>query len=343
MSSDAKEQTVQSILPFLHEYFTGLARSSIDPSINHVEFISTATKERRGVSGSVLISDVVYSARNEMRTKTIALKFFNDKSSALNELKNAMELVIKFKSVPEFGIPDVIFASTESPILIIYEGVTGTNYDELNIPKKAREAGRLLATIHGAQIRPVNTDLYLNLIRMMGTHLAPTGKEKEIANSLRYHYDKLQGAKSGCDPFSDFHQSNVMISHVGEEIMKAYVIDPEFMQKGSFDRLEDVGVFFGMQLLEEYRSNNSLNDGLKSINEFFRGYNSKMKELGSISLSEIYPRGCPLSFFIAQWALMDSLDIAINRGGDLSSPEVTLRIDFALFVLNNDQIRFPNS
>ncbi|MDH5402767.1 MAG: hypothetical protein OEZ01_06755 [Candidatus Heimdallarchaeota archaeon] len=341
MSEDSKEQTVQSILPLVKSYFLEEGSKIFKTMINTVEFTATQTKLRRGVSGSVLISTVYYNTEYGSANCSIALKFFEDKSSALNEIKNAMALEYKFKSAPSFGVPKVIFASTSDPILIVYEGVSGTNYDELIVENKAYEAGRLLSLIHGSQSRPVDLDIYRNLIRMLGSHISTTGMEKQLSNSLSNHFLKLEGALSGCDPFSDFHQSNVMISTINQRISKIHVIDPEFMQKGNFDRLEDVGTFFGHQLLDEFIKTNGIKQGLIDINEFFKGYQQQATDTNGMSLSAMYPRGNPIAFFIAQWAIMDALDIAINRGGDLNSPDVMIRLKFSLFVLDSVEIKFP--
>ncbi|MFV2014950.1 MAG: hypothetical protein ACC656_05960, partial [Candidatus Heimdallarchaeota archaeon] len=118
-------------------------------TINQLEFTATQTTERVGASGRVLISNIYYETEFGEAIETVALKFFENTTSAITEIRNAMMLEIKFRAAPEFGIPRVIFASTKDPVLIIYEGIQATNYDEMVIEKKAWEAGRLLATIHG--------------------------------------------------------------------------------------------------------------------------------------------------------------------------------------------------
>ena len=342
MSSEELEQTIQSLLSLLEPHFRERARRKFKRNVKEFQFTATQTTERMGASGRVLVSNVYYQAGDEQSFDTVALKFFQNSASAITEIRNAMDLEVKFRAAPEFGIPRVIFASTKNPVLIIYEGIIATNYDEIDVPKKAWEAGRLLATIHGGTIRPVETALYRDLSRMIGQHIAETGMERDISQGLRHYFEKMEGAQSGCNPFSDFHQSNVMIAATNNEIDRCYVIDPEFMQTGSFDRLEDTGTFFGHQLYQEYVATGAIDQARQDLHEFLNGYDSKLKELGAEPLRMIYPRGNPVSFFIAQWAIMDALDIALNRGGDLKSAETLTRLNFAKFILNpRNEFQFP--
>lgn len=341
MSSMTAEQTVQSILPLIKYHFVGRASHRFARAVDDVSFLSTETIERRGVTGRVLISTIEFECKFGPMKDTLALKFFEDKASAMTEMRNAMELDIRFRTAPEFGIPRIIFSSTQNPTLIIYEGIRGTNYDELLLDGKQEEAGRLLATIHGSEARAVDTDLYRDLIRMLGSHLAVLGREQEISKLLSSHYERMINAMSGINPFSDFHQSNVMLKTVNNQIMKAYVIDPEFMQKGSFDRMEDVGTFFGAQGLAEFQENGNADVMLSDLRRFLSGYQEKILELRGYRWSEMYPNGNPIGFFIAQWALMDALDYAINRGGDLSSDEVQSRIEYVFFILQGVDFQFP--
>ncbi|MHA2504108.1 MAG: hypothetical protein ACXAE3_14710 [Candidatus Kariarchaeaceae archaeon] len=337
------EQTVQSILPLIRYHFIGRANHRFGQSVDDIEYISTQTIERRGVTGRVLISTIAFSCKFGEMTDTLAFKFFEDKASAMTEMKNAMELDIRFRTAPEFGIPRIIFSSTQDPTLIIYEGVKGTNYDELLLDGKQEEAGRLLSAIHGAEARAVDIELYKNLVRMLGSHLSVLGREQQISKLLSMHFERMTNAMSGTNPFSDFHQSNVMLNVVNDMIMKAYVIDPEFMQKGSFDRMEDVGTFFGAQGFLEFQQTGGVPIMVDDLNRFLKGYEEKSLEMRGYRWTEMYPNGNPVGFFIAQWGLMDALDYALNRGGDLASTEVQSRLDYVIFILQNVDFRFPTS
>lgn len=341
MAEENLDSTVQSILPLIKYHFIGEASNHYGEDVEDITYTATSTSQKRGASGRVLISEVWYECKFGELSASIAMKFFDNKESAMRELRNAMELDIKFRTAPEFGIPRVIFSSTQNPTLIIYEGVIGTNYDEIQHESKANEAGRLLATIHGADSRPVNMEIYQNLTRMLGSQLSVLGREKEISNLLSLHFERMKDAMSGTNPFSDYHQSNVMLSMYDQQILKAYVIDPEFMQKGSFDRMEDVGTFFGSQALDEYLNVGTISNTLNDLNQFLEGYENKLRELQGYRLKEMYPYGNPIGFFIAQWALMDALDLALNRGGNLKSDEVQNRVDFVIFILKDVNFEFP--
>ncbi|MCH8907954.1 MAG: hypothetical protein IH840_12770 [Candidatus Heimdallarchaeota archaeon] len=341
MSED--ESMVQSIVPLLRPHFINKASRFFKDNVNEFEFIGTATKARQGASGKVLISKVHYETEHGRGSEDIALKFFENPVGAVTEIKNAMNLEIKFRAAPEFGIPKVIYASTKDPVLIIYEGINATNYDEIEIAGKAKDAGRLLSTIHGPLTKTVDSELYRFLAQKIGTYIAETGMEKDIAEGLGFYFQRIEGSLSGCNPFSDFHQSNVMIAEANDIISKVYIIDPEFMQVGSFDRFEDIGTFFGNQMFLEFTATGAITKGIEDLRDFLTGYQVKNLENGGMRLVEMYPKGTTLPFFIGQWALMDAIDIALNRGGTITSGEAFARIQFVQFVLdpaNESAFRF---
>lgn len=337
---------VENVFPLIQFYFIESAKRYIREDIASVELLETQTKQRAGASGALLISDITYqiidaAGQAYTASKKIAIKFVNDHKAALTEMRNSLNLENSFLSFPLFGTPKVIFASTQDPIFIVYEGVQGTNYDECSADfSKAYHAGRLLAVIHGRTIKNVDSALYQNLVRMISQHLSLSGKEAELSRGLTLAFEKFKGATSGCNPFSDFHQSNVMIN-AGESIInKMYVIDPEFMQKGNFDRMEDAGTFFGNQFLNEYINTQSIRNSSLDLSQFILGYDNVFHNLTTQHLYEIYPNGLPIQFTIALWALMDALDIITNRDthSQVLEPEIMIRIEFALYILNNEEL-----
>ncbi len=225
---------------------------------------------------------------------------------------------------------------------MVYEGVEGINYDEVeNKGELPYLAGKLLALIHGGNIRPVDEELYRDLARILGRNLALTGKEYEISHAMGTAFETIKHASSGCNAFSDFHQSNVMVTLNNGKPQKLWVIDPEFMQMGSFDRMEDAGTFFGHQFYLEYRETGQYERSLNDMIKFLLGYDSIFKQLTQRRLYEIYPHGIPITFFIGFWALMDALDLLNNRleNATPEHPEILSRIDFALQFLGDSSIQ----
>ena len=114
------------------------------------------------------------------------------------------------------------------------------------------------------------------------------------------------------------------------------------MEKGNFDRMEDMGVFFGKQLLDEYMEKGEITKGIRDVHEFLWGYEKKNIENGGLKMSDIYRHGCPISFFIAIWVLMDTYEqVMVSHDGDFSAPETQKRVDFVFHILNNDFFVFP--
>lgn len=332
------DQYLKSLGFMLKDFFVDGLEKKFKRKLTHFDITGIESTERFGATGSLIIAKYYITTNFGDFVRHLAIKFIPTKESSLQELKNAIILENKFFSFPEFGIPKVLFMSTTDPNVMIYEGIEGTNYDD--IPEKGPlpyMAGQLLSLIHGGQIRPVNEELYRDLARILGRNLAPTGKELEISKGMGMAFNLIQNSSSGCNAFSDFHQSNVMVTFADGRPIKLWVIDPEFMQEGSFDRMEDVGTFFGFQFFKEYQQTGSYSNSVVDLISFLKGYDAVFHQLSGRNLFEIYPNGLPIPFFIGFWALMDALDLANNRLKDssFSHPEISSRIDFSLKLLGD--------
>ncbi|RMG20852.1 MAG: hypothetical protein D6732_28240 [Methanobacteriota archaeon] len=340
------DQYLLSIGHMLKDHLVDELEKFYRRKVNHFDIHSIQSQERFGATGSLIIAKYSISTDIGDFDRHLAIKFNPSKESALEELKNAILLENQFFSFPQFGVPKVLFMSTSDPNVLIYEGIEGINYDEIEEKGKLPYlAGQLLALIHGGEIRPVQEELYRDLARILGRKLATTGKELEISQAMGGAFNTIQQASSGCNAFSDFHQSNVMVTFSDGKPIKMWVIDPEFMQEGSFDRMEDVGTFFGFQFLKEYQIAGTYEQAKIDLLQFLRGYDSIFYQLSGRRLFEIYPHGFPIQFFIAFWVLMDGLDLAENRLNDptFSHPEIQDRIDFALkFLRDQSFINFIN-
>ncbi len=341
------DQYLYSIGYMLKDHLVKDLEKTLKTRVSQFEITGIESQERFGATGSLIIAKYKINTDLGNFQQHLAIKFNPSKESSLEELKNAILLENRFFSFPQFGVPKVLFMSTSDPNVMIYEGVEGINYDEIN--EKGHLpflAGQLLSLIHGGEIRPVQEELYRDLARILGRKLAVTGKELEISQVMGAAFNSIQHASSGCNAFSDFHQSNVMVTFSDSKPIKMWVIDPEFMQEGSFDRMEDVGTFFGFQFLKEYQQTGGYDQSKIDLIQFLRGYDMVFEQFSGRRLYEIYPHGLPIHFFIAFWTLMDALDLANNRLGDttFSHPEIQDRIQFALqFLKDKSFIEFVNN
>ncbi|MCK4955461.1 MAG: hypothetical protein KAS63_08875, partial [Candidatus Heimdallarchaeota archaeon] len=143
----------------------------------------------------------------------------------------------------------------------------------------------------------------------------------------------------GSDAFGDFHQSNLMIRATTQgEVVSIALIDPTFWMQGSFDRFEDMGTFFGRQILVEYRETQSILRSLDDIQRFIQGYDVHLREVNGSPLKELYPKGYPLDLFMSTWAMMDIIDKTTNQGIPFDHPDVILLKDLAFFFLTEQPI-----
>ncbi len=317
-------------------YYREQALLHFDDNSKIVNIKISQVKEKTGASGTVYLTNVTVETKKNQFPVFIAIKIAEDKVSVLKELKNAVLLENRFLTHPEFGIPKVIYSTTYNPPIMVYQGINGVNFDESPpVPKKYMLAGMLLAIIHGGSLKTVDRDLYKNFSRIIGKNFAASGHEPAISTGLGKALRYIGKKNEGCDAFSDFHQSNVMVNlSKHEQIEKMWIIDPEFMSAGNFDRMEDIGTFFGQELFIEFASTSDIQITAKNIAEFLTGYSQKFFQLSETKFEHLYPSGYPLAFFISQWALMDALDKA-SQG---LTEEWDQKIQFALFLLEEQTI-----
>lgn len=346
--SDELENGVLQILPLFKTYFLEIAGKITSSKVVDVEFVETNTTSNRGRGGTLLISDVTFNVILDEDTlfpltRKIAIKFAQDLKSAIKEMKNSMLLESKYSSHPRFGTPKILYGNTHDPIILLYEGIDGVNYDVCNtVPNKSFYAGKLLSILHSSNLQPVDDLLYQNYVRKIVQYFAATGMEREISISMGQEFNRIKGVSSGAVIHSDFHQSNVMLTTGYDgSVHKVYVIDPEFMTTGHYDRMEDVGTFFGNQALIEFNKSKNILNTIRDIKIFLMGYNENLANSPQkLNLNTIYPNGIPLAFFISLWALLDALDYVMTRteGNSLDHPEVIIRINFGLFCLRSKEL-----
>ncbi len=306
--------TLISLIDNFSYYLVDEARKSTGKDVRNISIKDVEYVKRRGRFGEVYVVDVFYSSEFADNHKSkLAIKFVENIDEAITEMKNTALLEKKFSTRSIVRVPRYIYVNLQKPTFIAYEGITGLNYDEIDmIPDKSFWAGYVLAIIHGGSPRKVIYDVYEEMFRRLILNVFKgSDKEQEIMLKSRNLLDMVKMSSGGCDAFGDFHQSNLMIrlTSVGD-IVSISLIDPTFYMQGSFDRFEDVGTFFGRQILIEYREteNEQFPNTMKDIHQFLQGYDIHLREINTPPLAEIYPKGFPLDLFIGFWALMDYID-----------------------------------
>ncbi len=325
-------------------YFEYLASRILGNKPKNFAILKTKTKSKRGAEGSLYISKVFFQANEKELSATVAMKFTDDVKAIKSELINSMLIERRLSKYYMFSTPKVIFASTNSPPIIVYEGIEGENYDELPPnPEKAFLTGRLLATIHGINTGKVNISLYKDLIRVLGMKGEKINQnfEKRFLQGCKLFIPMLENNLEESLIFGDFHQSNVMISKIEDKNMinTVYVIDPHYIQTNGFSRSEDMGIFFGNQAFQEWRITGKFSVVKKDFSSFIEGYQVQMNYLNGPELTKIFSYGLTVDYFVAQWGVLDALDYPNRVHKEV--PQATLlkemqeRLDFALDVLEN--------
>ena len=340
MSDSLKPLLIQLVGSFSY-YLIDEARREIGKDVLEVQIQDIEYTKTGGRFGDVYVIDVMYTSFYQNHKTKLAIKFMESPTEAITEIKNSSFLEKKFSTRSVVKIPRYVYVNLKSPTFIAYEGVTGINYeDAFNIRDKSFWAGYVLSIIHEGKPRPVITDIYEELYRRLVLSVfGGDDVEQVIMERSRVLIDMMASSQGGSDAFGDFHQSNLMVrTSPQEEVLGIALIDPTFWMQGAFDRFEDVGTFFGRQAFLEYRVTKQLDATLDDIQQFIQGYNVHLREVNSKPLEELYPKGYPLDFFLAIWAMMDILDKTTTQNIPLDHVDILLLKEMAHLLLTEHPI-----
>ena len=340
MSESLKPLLIQLVSSFSY-YLIDEARSELGKNVLEINIKDIEYHKAGGRFGDVYVIDVFYSSEFGNHRTKLALKFMESPTEVVTEIKNSSFLEKKFSTRSVVKVPRYIYVNLKSPTFIAYEGVTGINYEDAHdVRDKSFWGGYVLSIIHEGKPRPVMTDIYEELYRRLvlavfGGH----ANEHEIMDKSRVLLDMIAASQGGSDAFGDYHQSNLMIrTSPQNEVVSIALIDPTFWMQGAFDRFEDIGTFFGRQAFLEYRGSQSIPITIDEMKQFVQGYNVHLREVNSQPLEVLYPKGYPLDFFIAIWALMDILDKTTVQNIPEDHPDIELLRNFAFYFLTEQPI-----
>ncbi len=340
MSDSLKPLLIQLVGSFSY-YLIDEARREIGKDVLEVQIQDIEYYKTGGRFGDVYVIDVLYSSKFGKHITKLAIKFMESPTEVITEIKNSSFLEKKFSTRSVVKIPRYVYVNLKSPTFIAYEGVTGINYeDALDVRDKSFWAGYVLSIIHEGKPRSVITDIYEELYRRLVLSIfGGENVEQEIMEKSKVLIEMMSVSQGGSDAFGDFHQSNLMVrTSPQSEVLGIALIDPTFWMQGSFDRFEDVGTFFGRQAFLEFRVNKQLDTTIDDIQKFIQGYNVHLREVNSIPLEDLYPKGYPLDFFLAIWALMDILDKTMNQNIPLNHVDILLLKELAFLLLTEHPI-----
>jgi len=340
MSESLKPSLMQLLSSFSY-YFVDEARKTTGNDIQEVKINDLEYSKASGRFGDVYVVDVFYSSNFGEHRSKLAIKFIEEASDVIIEIKNSSFLEKKFSTRSFVKIPRYIFVNLKTPTFIAYEGITGINYeDAFNVENKSFWAGYVLSIIHEGKPKSVIIDIYEELYRRL--ILAVFGgdeEEQEIMEKSKSLIEMVASSQGGSDAFGDFHQSNLMIrTSPQNEIVSIALIDPTFWMAGSFDRFEDIGTFFGRQVFLEYRETKTIEKTTEDIEKFIEGYNVHLKEINGVLLEEMYPKGYPLDLFLSIWAMMDIIDKTNNLNIASDHPDVILLKELAYKFLTEQPV-----
>ncbi len=341
MEENTTKQLLANIISNFSYHLIGEAERNTRQGVTQVIINDLEYIKKAGRFGEVFVVDVYYASNAGSHRTKVAIKFIENASDALLEIKNTVNLEKKFSARSVVKIPRFIYANIGPNPFIAYEGITGINYEEaINVQEKSFWAGYVLAIIHEGQIRPVIYDVYEEIFRRLVMAIyAGEEKEAEIMQQSKNLLHMVESSQGGCDAFGDFHQSNLMLRTTSEgQIISIALIDPTFFMKGSYDRWEDVGTFFGRQSVVEFRETRSLVNTTKDINKFILGYNVHLREINAPTLQELYPKGFPIDFYIAIWGMMDYIEKTMNANIPKDHPDLVVLKELIYILLTKQPI-----
>ena len=340
MNSSVKPLLIQLVSSFSY-YLIDEARKEKGSEVTEVKIDDIEYHKASGRFGDVYVIDVYYTSAVGKHKSKLAIKFIENSTDVITEIKNSSFLEKRFSTRSFVQVPRYIYVNLKQPTFIAYEGIAGVNYEDAHsVTDKSFWAGYVLSIIHEGKPRSVIIDIYEELFRrLILTIFGGEEKEQEIMEKSKVLLDMVSNSQGGSDSFGDFHQSNLMIRTTPQgEIVNIAIIDPTFWMQGSFDRFEDIGTFFGRQALIEYRTTNTMLSTISDIKQFIEGYNVHLKEVNGIPLEEMYPKGYPLDFFLSIWAMMDIIDKTNTLNIPADHPDVVLLKEMAYNFLTEHPI-----
>ncbi len=332
--SAINKNTMFEITSSIKYYLVDEARKKTGKDVQDITINDISYVKRTGRFGEVYVTDIFYSSEYDEHISKVAIKYVQDREDIVTEIKNTALLEKKFASRSIVQIPRYVYVNLKNEKIaqnkqpyIIYEGITGQNYEDNNtVENKSFWAGYILAIIHGGRPRNVMTEVYEEMFRRLVLAVfGGTKEEKPIMESVKVLQDMSVVSQGGCDSFGDYHQSNLMLRVTpNNEIITIALIDPTFWLEGSYDRFEDIATFFGRQVFLEYRMNRSLLNTISDVQQFLNGYNVHLREINCPPLDELYPKGFPIDYYFGLWGMMDYLDKITNLNVSPKHPDLVL-------------------
>lgn len=335
MMSIDENTIIADAISHLNYFFQSESSKQLNGEVTNWQITKITHTIKRGRFAQIFLLNIFLLTDLGEIEHNVAIKMIGEGTLPLDELSNSFYLENTFRTLPEFGTPRVLYYTSSEPAYILYEGIKGSNYDELpHIKDKATHAGRLLAAIHGISQKTIDTETYEGLTRLIGQQLNDTQEERRISAGIKPFLEIMDNSQGGCYPFGDFHQSNVMVKTSNNLVSRMYVIDSEYMMKVNFDRFDDIGSFFGKQLYQEYRTTQNFTQTATDVSDFIAGYNSFLKERNVPTLDELYPKGATLDFFLSQWLIMNLLDQKMDPSRARSPTEDAQKMNLILALLD---------
>ncbi|MHA2225329.1 MAG: phosphotransferase family protein [Candidatus Hodarchaeales archaeon] len=331
------KQTLAEIVENLHDYFNELQLKKFGKESRFVVLSDIRSVHKVGSKGLQLVTGEFNSELGSL-ILTIAIKNFPTQEEAMHNKVLTNNLATKLKDT---GIltPRVIF---EHGTMLIYEGIQGdTFYDSPLDPNlKLRMAGEALSKYHSLELRAVDKNRYIFVIKKVLKELVltPERKHKFIDQAGNFLGRILTFTQGGTASFGDFHPGNILFSPEkdasGNEWIQTWLIDPEYAEEErAADRMEDIGTFFLHSAIDNFNDTTTLVELKRETTEFFNGYERHLS-MNGLSLNEIYSgrQESALVFHLGLNVLLEAL--FIQKRGNLENKEVFSRMAVCIGLAN---------
>ncbi|MHA1114850.1 MAG: hypothetical protein ACTSPJ_01610 [Candidatus Heimdallarchaeaceae archaeon] len=322
----------------LKEYFKQSIEKETKITPHQISIVDVTSQDFRSSRSKTHF--VTYNLETELGKHVVYLivKFSKDEEAYIKEISNYEILSSTLKNYPCVLVPPIIYKSAKNKC-IIYEAGLGIDVkSNISEDDSLKLAAKTLALIHGIGAKEIDVEPYKTVILFLISLLNNEDLEQELIDLLVPSLAILQKSKGSAVIHGDFHKSNLKMvidssldsSSLTEEDcekVKVYVFNSEFIEANR-DRCEDIGAYFALDVITEYKSTKSFTSTKNKVMKFIYEYDKTLTEIGvEQDLQSMYPDGYTIDFHIATYILYDIIDSIKNENLPINSPKIQTNLE----------------
>ncbi|MHA1867239.1 MAG: hypothetical protein ACTSXD_04180 [Candidatus Heimdallarchaeaceae archaeon] len=322
----------------LKEYFKQSIEKETNITPNEISIIDVTSQDFHSSRSKTHF--VTYNLETEIGKHVVYLivKFSKDEEAYIKEISNYEILSSSLKSYPCVLVPPIIYKSAKNKCIIYEAGLGVDAKSNISEDDSLKFAARTLALIHGVGSKEIDIEPYKTVILFLISLLNNESLEQELINLLVPSLAILKISKGSAVIHGDFHKSNLKmvvdsssdhssLTTQNCEKVKVYVFNSEFIEANR-DRCEDIGAYFALDVLTEYKNNKSFISTKNKIMKFIYEYDKTLNEIGvEQDLQSMYPDGYTIDFHVATYILYDIIDAIKNEKLLIDSSKIQTNLE----------------